>query len=46
MHHIATGGVRLLPSQKADLKAFLLTFTDSAFVTNPAFSMPDKMPDK
>jgi len=38
--------VRLTPSQKADLKAFLLTFTDSAFVTNPAFSRPSKMPDE
>jgi cytochrome c peroxidase len=46
MHHIATGGVRLTPSQKADLKAFLLTFTDSTFVTNPAFSRPSKMPDE
>jgi len=46
MHHIATGGVRLTPSQKADLKAFLLTFTDSTFVTNPVFSMPINMPDE
>jgi cytochrome c peroxidase len=46
MHHIATGGVRLTPSQKADLKAFLLTFTDSTFVTNPVFSRPSKMPDE
>jgi cytochrome c peroxidase len=46
MHHIATGGVRLTALQKADLKAFLLTFTDSTFVTNPAFSKPDKMPDE
>jgi cytochrome c peroxidase len=46
MHHIATGGVRLTPSQKADLKAFLLAFTDSTFVTNPAFSRPSKMPDE
>lgn len=46
MHHIATQGVRLTPSQKADLKAFLLTFTDSTFVTNPAFSRPLKMPDQ
>jgi cytochrome c peroxidase len=46
MHHIATGGVRLTPSQKADLKAFLLTFTDSTFVTNPSFSRPLKMPDE
>ncbi len=46
MHHIADGGVRLTPSQKADLKAFLLTFTDSTFVTNPDFSKPSKMPDE
>jgi cytochrome c peroxidase len=46
MHHIAAGGVRLTPSQKADLKAFLLTFTDSTFVTNPAFSRPSGMPDE
>jgi cytochrome c peroxidase len=46
MHHIATHGVRLTPTQKADLKAFLLTFTDSTFVTNPAFSRPLKMPDQ
>jgi cytochrome c peroxidase len=46
MHHIATGGVRLTSSQKADLKAFLLTLTDSTFVTNPAFSKPSKMPDE
>lgn len=46
MHHISTGGVRLTPSQKADLKAFLLTLTDSTFITNPAFSRPAKMPDE
>jgi cytochrome c peroxidase len=46
MHHIATEGVRLTSSQKADLKAFLLTLTDSTFVTNPAFSRPSKMPDE
>jgi cytochrome c peroxidase len=46
MHHIATGGVRLTSSQKADLKAFLLTFTDSTFITNPTFSRPLKMPDE
>jgi len=46
MHHIATGGVRLTPSQKADLKAFLITFTDSTFITNPAFSKPPRMPDE
>jgi cytochrome c peroxidase len=46
MHHIATHGVHLTPQQKLDLKAFLLTLTDSTFVTNPAFSRPAKMPDE
>jgi len=32
----------LLPSEKADLKAFLLTLTDSTFVTNPEFGPPVK----
>ena len=45
MHHIATGGVRLTPNELADLKSFLLTLTDSAFVTNPAFSRPAQFPD-
>ena len=46
MHHISTHGVRLTASQKVDMKAFLLTFTDSTFVTNPDFSRPAKMPDE
>jgi len=46
MHHVATHGVQLLPQQKADLKAFLLTLTDSSFVTNPDYSRPPKMPDE
>lgn len=46
MHHISTGGVRLTPLKKADLKAFLLTLTDSSFVTNPAYGKPDKFPDQ
>ena len=41
MHHISTNGNQLTPTEKADLKAFLLTLTDSSFVTNPAFGMPD-----
>ncbi len=45
MHHIGTHGVKLVPGQLADLKAFLLTLTDSSFVSNPAFSKPDKFPD-
>ena len=45
MHHIGTHGVRLLPSQLADLKSFLLSLSDSSFVTNPAFSKPQSFPD-
>ncbi|TSA29072.1 MAG: cytochrome-c peroxidase [Bacteroidetes bacterium] len=41
MHHISTNGNQLTPAEKADLKAFLLTLTDSTFVTNPEFGMPD-----
>jgi cytochrome c peroxidase len=44
MHHIATHGVQLTPNEKADLKAFLLTLTDTSFVTNPDFSKPLKLP--
>ncbi len=40
MHHIATGGNMLTPSEKADLKAFLLTLSDTSFVTNPAYGPP------
>lgn len=46
MHHISTHGVQLTPSQKSELKAFLLTLTDSSFVTNPAYAKPDKFPDQ
>jgi cytochrome c peroxidase len=46
MHHISTGGIKLTPMEKADLKAFLLTLTDSDFVSNPAFGKPDKFPDQ
>jgi len=46
MHHISTNGIRLAPPQLADLKAFLLTLTDSSFVANPAFSRPATFPDQ
>jgi cytochrome c peroxidase len=46
MHHIATHGIRLSPPQLAELKSFLLTLTDSSFVSNPAFSRPAKFPDE
>ena len=45
MHHIATGGNQLVPSEKSHLKAFLLTLTDTAFINNPAFGKPGKFPD-
>lgn len=41
MHHISTNGNQLTPSEKTDLKAFLLTLSDSSFVTNPAFGAPE-----
>jgi cytochrome c peroxidase len=45
MHHISTGGVQLTPIKKAHLKAFLLTLTDSSFVTNPVFRKPERLPE-
>ncbi|HNS17853.1 MAG TPA: cytochrome c peroxidase [Bacteroidales bacterium] len=41
MHHIARGGVQLTPKEKADLKSFLMTLTDTVFIHNPAFSDPN-----
>jgi cytochrome c peroxidase len=46
MHHLSTGGIMLTPMEKADLKSFLLTLTDSSFITNTAFSKPAKFPDE
>jgi cytochrome c peroxidase len=40
MEYAAQGGVQLSPSEKADLKAFLLSLTDNDFVVNPAFQAP------
>lgn len=40
MHHVMQGGVHLTPSEKTDLKAFLLTLTDTTFLNNPQFSKP------
>jgi len=45
MHHVNDGGVQLAPSEKADLKAFLLTLSDNSFITNPEFSKPASFPD-
>jgi cytochrome c peroxidase len=44
MHYIHSGGTRLTPSEKADLKAFLLTLTDEDLIKNPALSKPERMP--
>jgi len=44
MHYITYGGAGLTNSEKADLKAFLLTLTDEEFTKNPALSKPDVMP--
>jgi len=44
MHYILNGGTGLTSSEKADLKAFLLTLTDEEFIKNPALSKPDSLP--
>ncbi|MEZ5082572.1 MAG: cytochrome c peroxidase [Bacteroidales bacterium] len=46
MHHIASGGNQLTPIEKEDLKAFLITLSDTTFINNPAFAKPDKFPDE
>ncbi|MFY0643455.1 MAG: c-type cytochrome [Bacteroidia bacterium] len=40
MKQINNGGLQLTTEEKADLVAFLQTFTDTAFVNNPALSDP------
>jgi len=45
MHYAATGGVQLTPSEKADLKAFLLSLNDDTFLTNPEYAPPAVFPD-
>lgn len=40
MHHVNDNGVQLTASEKACLKAFLLTLGDEEFVRNPNFSNP------
>lgn len=39
-HLAATGGLRLTAGEKADLKAFILTMTDSSFVRDPDYENP------
>lgn len=45
MHHVAESGVQLTPTEKAELKAFLLTLQDNEFLTNPDFGPPSVFPD-
>ena len=45
MHHLNDGGIQLTPSEKADLKAFLLTLSDFTFITNLDYSKPALFPD-
>ncbi len=40
MKSVSQGGVQLNHQEKADLKAFLLSLTDSSFVNNPNFQPP------
>ena len=40
MKKVAQGGVQLTESDKADLKAFLLSLSDQGFINNPAFQSP------
>ncbi len=40
MKNISQGGAQLSPQEMIDLKAFLLTLTDSTFITNPNFIEP------
>jgi cytochrome c peroxidase len=44
MHKVAYGGAHLLPQQKVDLKAFLLTLTDWTLTTNPDYGPPANFP--
>jgi cytochrome c peroxidase len=41
MELVGNGGAQLTPQEKQDLLAFLRTFTDDEFLTNPAFSNPN-----
>lgn len=42
MEFASTGGVNLNLVEKSELKAFLLTLTDSSFITNPDFQDPNQ----
>ncbi len=40
MKNLATGGAQLTAADKADLKAFLLSLSDTEFINNPNFQAP------
>lgn len=44
MHKAADGGAQLLPQEKADLKAFLLTLTDYQMISDPDYGPPLSFP--
>lgn len=44
MHKAAQGGAQLLPQERADLKAFLLTLTDYELISNPSYGPPEGFP--
>jgi cytochrome c peroxidase len=46
MHHVNSGGVQLIESEKEDLLNFIKTLRDDEFMNNPEFSKPDKFPDE
>lgn len=43
MKNVQRGGVHLTDDEKADLKAFLLTFTDHQLLTDPAYGAPTEL---
>lgn len=45
MHHISTGGNQLTSIEKAELKAFLMTLSDTAFIHHPVFGPPEAFPE-
>jgi cytochrome c peroxidase len=45
MHQVPNGGAQFTPAEKADLKAFLLSLTDSTLITSPELARPAVMPD-
>jgi cytochrome c peroxidase len=44
MHHISNGGTQLTPTEKDQLKSFLLTLSDTSFLHNPQSGPPEEFP--